>query len=177
MRMTVNGAAINYRLDPATTLLWALRETSNLTGTKHGCSDGTCGACTVILDGRAERSCAVRLDSLEGASVITIEGLSEGRAHPVQQAWLTEQVGQCGFCEPGFIMAIAALIEASPRPTRDQIEALPNRCACGAQPRILRAIERAVRAVAAAAPSAAISAKPEATSSGPANPVEPAPSR
>ena len=88
--------------------------------------------------------------ALEGAAVTTIEGLSQGRSHPVQQAWLAEQVTQCGFCEPGFIMAIAALLQASPRPSREQVEALPNRCACGAQPRILRAIARASGVVAEA---------------------------
>lgn len=142
-RMTVNGQALAYDLDPQTPLLWALREASNLTGTKHGCDDGSCGACTVIVDGRAERSCQLALAALEGAQVTTIEGLSANRSHPVQQAWLAEQVTQCGFCEPGFIMAIAALLRTSPRPSPQQIEALPNRCACGAQPRILRAIQRA----------------------------------
>jgi len=142
-RMTVNGQALQYKLDPQTPLLWALREASNLTGTKHGCDDGGCGACTVIVDSRAERSCQLAIGALEGASVTTIEGLPGGRSHPVQQAWLAEQVTQCGFCEPGFIMAIAALLQASPRPSQQQVEALPNRCACGAQPRILRAIRRA----------------------------------
>lgn len=148
-RMTVNGQALHYRLDPETPLLFALREASNLTGTKDGCSDGTCGACTVIVDGKAVRSCTVTIASLEGAQVTTIEGLSQGRAHPVQQAWAAEQVSQCGFCEPGFIMAIAALLQASPRPTPEQIDALPNQCACGAQPRIRRAIERAAQSAAA----------------------------
>ena len=154
-RMTVNGQALNYRLDPQTPLLWALRDASNLTGAKHGCDDGGCGACTVIVDGRAERSCQLPLSALEGSAVTTIEGLSQGRSHPVQQAWLAEQVTQCGFCEPGFIMAIAALLQASPRPSAEQVVALPNRCACGAQPRILRAIARASESVAeAAAPPA-----------------------
>jgi len=154
--MTVNGHALNYRLDPQTPLLWALREASNLTGAKHGCDDGGCGACTVIVDGRAERSCQLPLSALEGAAVTTIEGLSEHRSHPVQQAWLAEQVTQCGFCEPGFIMAIAALLQATPRPSPEQVAALPNRCACGAQPRILRAIARAGKMMAeAAAPPAA----------------------
>jgi len=145
--MTVNGQALAYELDPQTPLLWALREASNLTGTKHGCDDGTCGACTVIVDGRAERSCQLALAALEGSAVTTIEGLSANRSHPVQQAWLAEQVTQCGFCEPGFIMAIAALLRASPQPSQQQIDALPNRCACGAQPRILRAIHRASAAM------------------------------
>ena len=144
-RMMVNGEALHYKLDPQTPLLWALREASNLTGTKHGCSTGTCGACTVIVDGRAALSCMVAIASLEGAQVTTIEGLSQGRAHPVQQAWAAEQVSQCGYCEPGFIMAIAALLQASPQPSPEQIDALPNQCACGATPRIRRAIARAAQ--------------------------------
>ena len=142
-RMTVNGQALQYKLDAQTPLLWALREASNLTGTKHGCDDGGCGACTVIVDGRAERSCQLAIGALEGASVTTIEGLSSGRSHPVQQAWLAEQVTQCGFCEPGFIMAIAALLQASPRPNQQQVVAITTRCACGALPRILRAFRHA----------------------------------
>jgi isoquinoline 1-oxidoreductase alpha subunit len=109
-RMTVNGEPLHYKLDPETPLLWALREASNLTGTKYGCDSGDCGACTVIIDGRAVMSCTVSIASLEGADVITIEGLSADRAHPIQQAWAAEQVSQCGYCEPGFIMAIAALL-------------------------------------------------------------------
>jgi isoquinoline 1-oxidoreductase alpha subunit len=151
-RMTVNGEALHYRLQPDTPLLWALREASNLTGTKHGCSTGTCGACTVIVDGRAVLSCTVPIASLEGAQVTTIEGLSQGRAHPVQQAWAAEQVSQCGYCEPGFIMAIAALLQSSPQPTPEQIDALPNQCACGATPRIRRAISRAVQSAGSLTP-------------------------
>ena len=156
--MTVNGEAIHYKLDPETPLLWALRDASNLTGTKYGCDSRDCGACTVIVDGRAVMSCAVSIAALEGADVTTIEGLSEGRAHPVQQAWAAEQVTQCGFCDPGFIMAIAALLKASPRPSDEQIDAIPNLCPCGATPRIRKAIMRAVEASAPAA--AAQPAKP-----------------
>ena len=106
--MTVNGEAVQYRLDPETPLLWALRDASNLTGTKYGCDSRDCGACTVIVDGRATLSCSVTIAELEGARITTIEGLSADGSHPVQQAWLAEQVTQCGYCEPGFIMAIAA---------------------------------------------------------------------
>src|ERR1700741_4274111 len=113
-RMTVNGEGVEYRLDPDMPLLWALRDASNLTGTKYGCDSGDCGACTGIIDGRAVTSCSVTLRELEGATITTIEGLSANGAHPVQQAWLAEQVTMCGYCEPGFIMAIAALLEASP---------------------------------------------------------------
>src|SRR5690242_19838936 len=116
-RMTVNGQAVQYRLDPDTPLLWALRDASNLTGTKYGCDSRDCGACTVIVDGKAVMSCAVTLRELEGATITTIEGLSADGNHPVQQAWLAEQVTMCGYCEPGFIMAIAALLDASPSPS------------------------------------------------------------
>ena len=115
-RMTVNGEGVEYRLDPETPLLWALRDASNLTGTKYGCDSRDCGACTVIVDGRAALSCSVSLRDLEGATVTTIEGLSANGTHPVQQAWLAEQVTMCGYCEPGFIMAIAALLKTNPSP-------------------------------------------------------------
>lgn len=149
-RMTVNGEGVNYKLDPNTPLLWALRDASNLTGTKYGCDSRDCGACTVIVDGRAVMSCSVTLSELEGATVTTIEGLSANGSHPVQQAWLTEGATMCGYCEPGFIMAIAALLEASPSPSEEQITALPNICRCGAYPRIRKAIARAAGAAAAA---------------------------
>src|SRR4051812_3395477 len=145
-RMTVNGEAIHYRLDPATPLLWALRNASNLTGTKYGCDSRDCGACTVIIDGRAVTSCSVTLGQLEGATITTIEGLSANGSHPVQQAWLAEQVTMCGYCEPGFIMAIAAMLEATRSPSDEQIAALPNICRCGAYPRIRKAIARAAAA-------------------------------
>jgi isoquinoline 1-oxidoreductase subunit alpha len=151
-RMIVNGEPLEYRLEPETPLLWALRDASNLTGTKYGCDSTDCGACTVIVDGRAMTSCSVPIGSLEGAQVTTIEGLSSDRSHPVQQAWLAEQVTMCGYCEPGFIMAIAALLQASPSPSDEQIAALPNICRCGAYPRIRNAIARAAQA---AAPPAA----------------------
>jgi isoquinoline 1-oxidoreductase subunit alpha len=145
-RMIVNGEPIDYKLDPRTPLLWALRDASNLTGTKYGCDSRDCGACTVIVDGQAITSCSVAVGTLEGASITTIEGLSSERSHPVQQAWLAEQVTMCGYCEPGFIMAIAAMLEASPSPSEEQIAALPNICRCGAYPRIRKAIVRAARA-------------------------------
>jgi len=146
--MIVNGEPLEYRLDPDTPLLWALRDASNLTGTKYGCDSQDCGACTVIVDGRATLSCSVALRDLEGARVTTIEGL--GGTHPVQQAWLAEQVTMCGYCEPGFIMAIAALLDSTPNPTEEQIAALPNICRCGAYLRIRKAIQRAAAAKAAA---------------------------
>jgi isoquinoline 1-oxidoreductase subunit alpha len=150
-RMTVNGEPVHYRLEPRTPLLWALRDASNLTGTKHGCDDHSCGACTVIVDGRAVASCSVSIAALEGAEVTTIEGLGATGPHAVQQAWAAEQVSQCGYCETGFIMAIAALLRASPSPDAAAVAALPNICRCGAYPRIRRAI---ARAAAASAPPA-----------------------
>src|SRR5246127_1615689 len=146
-RMTVNGEGVDYKLDPETPLLWALRDASNLTGTKYGCDSTDCGACPVIIDARAVTSCSVSIGSLEGATITTIEGLSVNGSHPVQQAWLAEQVTMCGYCEPGFIMAIAALLEANPGPTDDGIAALPNICRCGAYVRIRKAIARASQSV------------------------------
>ena len=143
-RMTVNGEPVLYRLDPETPLLWALRDASNLTGTKYGCDSRDCGACTVMIDGQAVLSCAVTLDQLEAAKVTTIEGLGSGANHPVQRAWLAEQVTQCGFCEPGFIMAVAAMIDSGKTASAD-IAALPNICRCGSYPRILKAIQRALQ--------------------------------
>jgi len=150
--MTVNGEAVRFRLDPATPLLWALRDAANLTGAKYGCESRDCGACTVIVDERAVLGCSVTIGALEGADVVTIEGLSRDRAHPVQQAWAAEQVSQCGYCDTGMIMAIAALLKASPRPTEAEIAALPNICRCGAGPRIRRAIARASAAMATSNP-------------------------
>jgi isoquinoline 1-oxidoreductase alpha subunit len=147
-RMTINGEGVDYKLDPATPLLWALRDASNLTGTKYGCDSQDCGVCTVIVDGRAVMSCSVPIGLLEGAQVTTIEGLSPDRSHPVQQAWLAEQVTMCGYCEPGFIMAIAAMLQASPGASEEQMAALPNICRCGAYPRIRKAIARAAQTAA-----------------------------
>ena len=151
-RLTLNGEPTLYKLDPATPLLWALRDASNLTGTKYGCDSGDCGACTVMIDGRAALSCTTPIGTLEGADVVTIEGLSAGASHPVQQAWLGERATMCGYCEPGFIMAIAALLNATPNPTDEQVAALPNICRCGAYPRIRKAIARASQAAAQPAP-------------------------
>jgi len=143
--MTVNGEPIHYRLDPQTPLLSALRDASNLTGAKHGCDSGDCGACTVMVDGRAALSCTLPIATLEGAEVVTIEGLGTAGTHPVQRAWAAEQVSQCGYCEPGFIMAIAALLRSNPAPDEAALAALPNLCRCGTYPRIRKAIAAAAR--------------------------------
>jgi isoquinoline 1-oxidoreductase alpha subunit len=146
-RFTVNGQPIHYRLDPDTPLLWALRDASNLTGTKYGCGTGHCGACTVNIDGNAVRSCLIRIGDLEGSFVTTIEALSRDRSHPVQQAWVADQVPQCGYCQSGMIMAAAALLDKKPRPTDAEIDAaITNICRCGTYPRIREAIRKASRA-------------------------------
>ncbi|WP_300973027.1 (2Fe-2S)-binding protein [Sphingomonas sp. LHG3406-1] len=152
-RMRVNGQAIEFAMDPATPLLWALRDAANLTGTKQGCGGtGTCGACTVIVDGASALSCLLPIGSLEGADVTTVEGLA---SHPVALALVAEDAVQCGFCLPGFVCAVAALLQQSPRPSPEQVDALPILCSCGAQPRLRRAIERAAASMAASSPAPA----------------------
>ena len=143
---TVNGQPVHYRMDPQTPLLWALRDASNLTGTKYGCDTGECGACTVNIDGNAIRACTVPIGRLEGSSVTTIEALSPDRSHAVQQAWVAEAVPQCGFCQSGMIMAAAALLDRNPAPTDADVDAaITNICRCGTYPRIREAIRRASR--------------------------------
>jgi isoquinoline 1-oxidoreductase alpha subunit len=145
-KFTVNGQPVEYRMDPQTPLLWALRDASNLTGTKYGCGTGHCGACTVNVDGQAVRSCTLPIAGLEGSFVTTIEGLSRDRSHPVQQAWVAEQVPQCGYCQSGMIMAAAALLDKNPRPSDADIDlAITNICRCGTYPRIREAVRRAGR--------------------------------
>jgi isoquinoline 1-oxidoreductase alpha subunit len=146
--LTVNNQPIRYALDPETPLLWALRDASNLTGTKYGCGTGDCGACTVDIDGRAVRSCQVSIAQVEGSFVTTIEALSRDRSHPVQQAWVAQGVVQCGYCQPGMIMAVAALLKNNPRPTDADIDAqITNICRCGTYNRVRRAIHRAAAAI------------------------------
>ena len=143
-KFTVNGNPVRFKMSPETPLLWALRDASNLTGTKYGCGAGLCGACTVHIDGAAQRSCQVPIGSIEGSFVTTVEGLSADRSHPVQQAWIAEQVPQCGFCQSGMIMAVAALLKATPNPSDAEIDAvITNICRCGTYPRIRKAIHRA----------------------------------
>lgn len=145
-RFTVNGTPVKYDLAPDTPLLWALRDASNLTGTKFGCGAGLCGACTVWIDGKATRSCQVSIDSIEGSFVTTIEGLSEDRSHPMQQAWIERQVPQCGFCQSGMIMAAAAYLRDNPSPSEEGIRAaISNLCRCGTYGRVIEAILRAAR--------------------------------
>lgn len=144
--MTVNERPVRFDMDPDTPLLFALREAANLTGTKYGCGVGDCGACMVIVDGEALRSCLVTIGEAEGRNITTIEGLSRDRSHPVQQALVAEQAIQCGFCTPGIVMAAASLIGRNPSPSRAAIEeTIQNLCPCGVYPRLVRAIQRAGR--------------------------------
>jgi isoquinoline 1-oxidoreductase alpha subunit len=142
--LTVNARPLEFKLDPQTPLLWALRDAANLTGTKYGCGAGDCGACMVIVDGEAVRSCQISLAEAEGRSVTTIEGLSGNGGHPVQQALVAEQAIQCGFCTPGIAMSAAALLARNAAPSETEIkEAIPNLCRCGVYPRLVRAVQRA----------------------------------
>ncbi|HCF24776.1 MULTISPECIES: (2Fe-2S)-binding protein [unclassified Novosphingobium] len=145
-RLTVNDRPVEFKMDVQTPLLWALRDAANLTGTKYGCGAGDCGACMVLIDGEALRSCLVTLAEVEGRSVTTIEGLSPDRSHPVQQALVAEQAIQCGYCTPGIAIAAAALLARNADPTPEDIAAaVPNLCRCGVYPRLVRAIQRAGR--------------------------------
>src|SRR5689334_11535958 len=144
---TVNGKAASVDTDANTPLLWVVREHLKLTGTKFGCGAGLCGACTVHLDGKAVRSCQTTMSEVNGKKVTTIEGLSPDSSHPLQKAWLAEQVPQCGYCQSGQIMSAADLLKQNPKPTRNQIieHMSTNICRCGTYQRIVRAIERATR--------------------------------
>jgi isoquinoline 1-oxidoreductase subunit alpha len=144
-RITVNDNTLDVDASPDTPLLWVLRDHLAMTGTKYGCGMALCGACTVHLDGAAVRSCVLPLGSLEGRRITTIEGLSHGRSHAVQRAWIELDVPQCGYCQSGQIMSAAALLESNPRPTDAQIDAAMagNICRCGTYPRIRKAIHHA----------------------------------
>ena len=147
-KLTVNNEAVEYRLPPDTPLLWALRDASNLTGTKYGCDTGECGACTVDVDGRAVKACGLTIAAAEGSFVTTIEGLSRERTHPVQLALLAENVVQCGYCIPGIVMAAAVLLRSIRDPDEAAIRAaLPNLCRCGIYPRLVDAVTRAAAAM------------------------------
>ncbi len=145
-RLVVNDRPVEFHMDPQTPLLWGLRDAANLTGTKYGCGSGDCGACMVLVDGEALRSCLISLAEAEGRSVTTIEGLSRDRSHPVQQALVAEQAIQCGFCTPGIAISAAALLARNADPSEDEIKAaIPNLCRCGVYPRLVRAIQSAGR--------------------------------
>jgi isoquinoline 1-oxidoreductase alpha subunit len=142
---TVNGQPRRVDVAPDTPLLWVLRDTLALTGTKYGCGLGVCGACTVHLDGEAARACSVPVSEVGARRVTTIEGLSPDGSHPVQRAWLAEDVAQCGYCQPGQIMQAVALLAKTPKPTDADVDAAmrDNICRCGTYQRVRRAIHRA----------------------------------
>ncbi|HXH04297.1 MAG TPA: (2Fe-2S)-binding protein [Candidatus Competibacteraceae bacterium] len=144
IQLTVNGQTHTLEVEPDTPLLWVLRDHLGLTGTKFGCGIAVCGACTVHLDGVAVRACVLPLAAVAGRAVTTIEGLSADRSHPLQRAWIAEQVPQCGYCQSGMLMAAAALLARNPHPSEAAIDAaITNLCRCGTYPRIRRAIQRA----------------------------------
>jgi aerobic-type carbon monoxide dehydrogenase small subunit (CoxS/CutS family) len=147
-KIRVNGTAVEVPSAKGdATLLWYVRDELGLTGTKYGCGAGVCGACTVHLDGTPVRACLVRLDAAFDHEITTIEGLSRGTSHPLQRAWVAEQVPQCGYCQSGQIMQAAALLASTPDPTDAEIATAMdgNLCRCGTYPRIRRAIRRAAR--------------------------------
>lgn len=143
INVTVNGQVRSLDVEPDTPLLWAIRETLGLTGTKYGCGVAACGSCTVHINGKAERSCAIPVSSVDGASITTIEGLAAGgRLNAVQQAWLDQQVPQCGYCQSGMIMAVSALLAERPHATDIEIdETITNICRCGTFARVRKAIQ------------------------------------
>jgi isoquinoline 1-oxidoreductase alpha subunit len=145
--LSVNKQSVEFDIDPETPLLWVLRDVLGLTGTKYGCGKGLCGACTVHLDGVAIRSCLMPVGLVGTRTVTTIEGLSSDSSHPVQRAWISEVVPQCGYCQSGQIMQAASLLAQTPNPTDEQINAAMsgNICRCGTYQRIRRAIHRATR--------------------------------
>jgi isoquinoline 1-oxidoreductase subunit alpha len=141
--LTVNGQSRTLDIDADTPLLWAIRDTLGLTGTKFGCGIAYCGACTVHVNGKAERSCAVPVSAVDGAAITTIEGLAAGGGlTAVQQAWLDQQVPQCGYCQSGMIMAVSALLAEKPHATSDEVdEAITNICRCGTFARVRKAVQ------------------------------------
>jgi isoquinoline 1-oxidoreductase subunit alpha len=143
--LRINNRNYTIEADPGMPLLWAIRDLAGLTGTKYGCGIAQCGACTVHLDGTPVRSCSLPVSAVAKKSITTIEGLSEDNSHPAQQAWIAEQVPQCGYCQSGQIMSAAALLRQMPRPTDDEIDAAMagNLCRCGTYQRIRQAIHRA----------------------------------
>lgn len=149
MELQVNGIKRTVSAGSETSLLYVLRDELDLTGSKYGCGEGQCGACTVLMDGKAVRSCRVPLNATQGKQITTIEGLEkDGQLHPVQEAFLSVDVFQCGYCAPGMVMAAVALLEANPKPSEEEIVAHMNGniCRCGTYPRIVRAIKEASNA-------------------------------
>ena len=145
--LVVNGKTYSLDAEPEMPLLWALRNEVGLTGTKYGCGIAQCGACTVLIDGKAVRSCVTPLSAAEGKQITTIEGLAKnGKPHPVQAAWIDEDVPQCGYCQSGQILAAVALLQQKPNPTDADINTITNICRCGTYVRVRRAIHAAAKA-------------------------------
>ncbi|HET6545870.1 MAG TPA: (2Fe-2S)-binding protein [Rhodanobacteraceae bacterium] len=149
LAVQVNGKPYYHDGDASMPLLWFLRDSLRLTGTKFGCGIGACGACTVLVDGKAARACVTPMKSVIGHAVTTVEGLETDRLHPVQQAWIDEDVPQCGYCQAGQIMAAVDLLKRKPKPGDADIAGISNLCRCGTYPRIRRAILRAADLIAA----------------------------
>ena len=146
MKLEVNGKQHDVDVPADMPLLWVLRDVIGLTGTKFGCGIGACGACTVLIDGKAQRACVTPVKATMGHEVTTIEGLAtDAGLHPLQRAWIEEDVAQCGYCQAGQIMAAAELLARNPNPGDDDIAKIPNLCRCGTYPRIRRAIKRAAQ--------------------------------
>ncbi len=144
IKLTINGTEHTVEAESDTPLLWVLRDEVGLTGTKFGCGEGLCGACSVLLEGQLTRSCVLPVSAVAGKSIVTIEGLSRDKSHPVQRAWIAESVPQCGYCQSGMILAAAALLSVKPSPTDADIDrAVTNLCRCGTYNRVRKAIHRA----------------------------------
>jgi isoquinoline 1-oxidoreductase alpha subunit len=147
LAIMINGKPYEHDGDPSMPLLWFVRDTLRLTGTKFGCGVGACGACTVLLDGKAARSCLLPMQNAAGHQVTTIEGLAGDGLHPVQQAWIEEDVPQCGYCQAGQIVAAVDLLQRKPKPNDEDIATISNLCRCGTYPRIRKAILRAAESM------------------------------
>ena len=147
LTLTINGKPYDHDGDPAMPLLWFLRDSLRLIGTKFGCGIGVCGACIVLLDGKATRACLTPMQAAAGHKITTIEGLAGDALHPVQQAWIEEDVPQCGYCQAGQIVAAVDLLQRKPKPNDDDIASIGNICRCGTYLRIRRAILRAAEAM------------------------------
>jgi isoquinoline 1-oxidoreductase alpha subunit len=146
LKLTVNGKPVDVRSEPSTPLLWVLRDELGLLGSKFGCGIAACGACTVLIDGEATRSCVMPVSAIEGKNITTIEGLATETLHPLQQAWLDVQAPQCGYCQSGMIMASAALLQKNPNPSDADIDAnITNICRCGTYQRVRAAIHVAAK--------------------------------